>query len=88
MRRSVTTKLLFIRNKYLQVLFQLRRLNDKLTSCTKDLRRKLRLTQSQLHLLVDERADLTAKVRTMGQIAAAQLLLPWGNGNRDAQEEL
>jgi len=37
--------------------------NEKLTACTRDLRRKLRSTQSQLHLLVDERADLTAKVQ-------------------------
>ena len=42
--------------------FQLRRKNEKLISCTKDIRRKLRTTQSQLHLLVDERAELTAKV--------------------------
>lgn len=41
---------------------ELRRQNEKLISCTKDLRRKLRTTQSQLHLLVDERAELTAKV--------------------------
>ena len=43
-------------------IFQLRRKNEKLISCTKDIRRKLRTTQSQLHLLVDERAELTAKV--------------------------
>jgi hypothetical protein len=43
-------------------LLQLRKQNDKFISCTKDLRRKLRTTQSQLHLLVDERAELTAKV--------------------------
>jgi len=41
---------------------ELRRKNEKLISCTKDIRRKLRTTQSQLHLLVDERAELTAKV--------------------------
>jgi len=41
---------------------ELRRQNEKLISCTKDIRRKLRTTQSQLHLLVDERAELTATV--------------------------
>ena len=42
--------------------FQLRRQNDKLNSCTKDLRRKLRGAQNQMHILIDERAELTAKV--------------------------
>ena len=41
---------------------ELRCQTDKMTACTRDLRRKLRSTQSQLHSLVDERADLTAKV--------------------------
>ena len=36
--------------------------NEKLSACTRDLRRKLRSTQTQLHSMVDERADLTAKV--------------------------
>ena len=36
--------------------------NDKLSACTRDLRRKLRSTQNQLHSMVDERAELTAKV--------------------------
>merc|ERR1712066_673064 len=38
---------------------ELRRQNDKLNSCTKDLRRKLRGAQNQMHFLVDERAELT-----------------------------
>lgn len=33
-----------------------------MTSCTRDLRRKFRSTQLQLHELVDERAELTAKL--------------------------
>ena len=41
---------------------ELRCQTDKMSACTRDLRRKLRSTQSQLHSLVDERADLTAKV--------------------------
>ena len=44
--------------------FQLRRQNDKLNSCTKDLRRKLRGAQNQMHILIDERAELTAKVNS------------------------
>ena len=37
--------------------------NDKLTTCTKDVRRKCRGLQSQLHEMIDERAEMTAKVR-------------------------
>ena len=48
--------------------FQLRRQNDKLNSCTKDLRRKLRGAQNQMHILIDERAELTAKVNSYGHI--------------------
>lgn len=39
--------------------------NDKLNACTRDLRRRLRSGQSQIHLLVDERADLTAKAHDL-----------------------
>ena len=53
-------------------IFQFRRKNEKLITCTKDIRRKLRTTQSQLHLLVDERAELTAKVSNVLPI----LMLP------------
>ena len=49
--------------------------NEKLSACTRDLRRKLRSTQTQLHSMVDERANLTAKVshtwhqpKTMGYL--------------------
>ncbi|XP_059090960.1 RILP-like protein homolog isoform X3 [Tigriopus californicus] len=35
--------------------------NDKLNGCTKDLRRKIRSTQTQLHEMIDERAEITAK---------------------------
>jgi len=42
---------------------ELRCQTDKMSACTRDLRRKLRSTQSQLHSLVDERADLTAKTQ-------------------------
>ena len=49
--------------KVLLFPFQLKCQNDKLNSCTRDLRRRLRSGQSQIHLLVDERADLTAKVQ-------------------------
>ena len=37
--------------------------NDKLNSCTRDLRRKNRILQGQMHEIIDERAELTAKVR-------------------------
>jgi len=40
---------------------ELRCQNEKLIACTRDLRRKLRSTQTQLHSMVDERAELTAK---------------------------
>ena len=46
----------------------MRRQNDKLNSCTKDLRRKLRGAQNQMHILIDERAELTAKVNSYGHI--------------------
>ena len=36
--------------------------NDKLTGCTRDLRRKTRLLQGQLREVSDERAELTAKL--------------------------
>ena len=42
--------------------FQLSKQNEKLSACTKDLRRKCRMVQNQLHEMVDERAELTAKV--------------------------
>ena len=43
-------------------LFQLRGQKEKIAACSRDIRRKLRHTNSQLNLLVDERADLTSKV--------------------------
>lgn len=42
---------------------ELRCHNEKLSACTRDLRRKLRSTQTQLHSMVDERAELTAKTQ-------------------------
>ena len=50
-----------IYNNYLS-LFQLRGQKEKIAACSRDIRRKLRHTNSQLNLLVDERADLTSKV--------------------------
>ena len=41
---------------------QLKCHNDKLTGCTRDLRRKTRLLQGQLREVSDERAELTAKL--------------------------
>ncbi len=41
---------------------ELRCHNEKLSTCNRDLRRKFRATQLQLHQLIDERAELTAKV--------------------------
>ena len=43
-------------------LLQLKCHNDKLTGCTRDLRRKTRLLQGQLREVSDERAELTAKL--------------------------
>ena len=43
--------------------------NDKLTSCTKDLRRKCRGLQAQLHEMIDERAEMTAKVQEIVSLA-------------------
>ncbi len=42
---------------------ELRSLNDRMTTCNRDLRRKFRAAQSQLHEIIDERAELTAKVK-------------------------
>ena len=39
--------------------------NEKLSGSNKDLRRKLRQSQSQLHCLVDERAELQASCHDM-----------------------
>ena len=44
------------------LLSQLKCHNDKLTGCTRDLRRKTRLLQGQLREVSDERAELTAKL--------------------------
>ena len=44
---------------------QLRCQKEKVSACSRDIRRKLRHTQSQLNILVDERADLTSKVHRM-----------------------
>ena len=39
-------------------MFQLKGQNEKLSTSNKELRRKLRQSQNQLHCLVDERAEL------------------------------
>ncbi len=41
---------------------ELRSVNDRMTSCNRDLRRKCRAAQTQMHEMIDERAELTAKV--------------------------
>ena len=51
--------------------------NEKLSACTRDLRRKLRSTQTQLHSMVDERADLTAKVSHTYHLASLKPRDPW-----------
>ena len=56
----------FLNRKFLQwqgaFRSQLKCHNDKLTGCTRDLRRKTRLLQGQLREVSDERAELTAKL--------------------------
>ena len=50
-----------LENKMSQVqsdLDEMRSQNEKLSGSNKDLRRKLRQSQTQLHCLVDERAEL------------------------------
>ncbi len=42
---------------------ELRALSDRTASCNRDLRRKCRAVQGQLHEMIDERAEMTAKVR-------------------------
>jgi len=64
---------------------ELRRQNEKLISCTRDLRRKLRTTQSQLHLLVDERAELTANVHDQ-QRELQQLQKQLGKATLECEE--
>ncbi len=43
---------------------ELRGENERLTGCNRDLRRKCRAAQAQLHEMIDERAQITAKVNT------------------------
>ena len=56
-----------------------------MSACTKDLRRKYRGTQNQMHTLIDERAELTAKVNDQNRdIVILQKKL--GVANRECQD--
>lgn len=61
---------------------ELRCENDKLAACNRDLRRKCRAVQTQLHEMIDERAELTAKLHHSHrevQVLAREL----GSASRD-----
>jgi len=59
--------------------------NEKFIGCTRDLRRKNRTWQNQLHILVDERSELTAKV--YDQAKDLQLLSKkLGVANKECEE--
>ncbi|CAB4057294.1 RILPL1 [Lepeophtheirus salmonis] len=59
--------------------------NEKTASCVKEARRKNRSTQLQMHLLLDERAELTAKVHDQSR-EMQHLLRQLGQATAECQD--
>ncbi|XP_071747905.1 RILP-like protein homolog isoform X4 [Lepeophtheirus salmonis] len=63
--KSLDQKILDLKTENEEVKIQ----NEKTASCVKEARRKNRSTQLQMHLLLDERAELTAKIELLKKIS-------------------
>ncbi|XP_071747911.1 RILP-like protein homolog isoform X13 [Lepeophtheirus salmonis] len=79
--KSLDQKILDLKTENEEVKIQ----NEKTASCVKEARRKNRSTQLQMHLLLDERAELTAKVHDQSR-EMQHLLRQLGQATAECQD--